>query len=273
MLKITPHGPVTQFLMGRSPMGFLLYPVNAYLAGDTLIDTGTNRAARPFLAALEGRKIGRVVNTHHHEDHIGNNRAVAERFGAAIYAHPAALPYLENPRLNRLRLYQRVVWQWPEPCTAQPLGDTVDAGEFRFNVIPSPGHTDDHVCLHEPDRRWLFTGDLFCGTSFIYLRRDEDYLVVLDTLKKLAGLDFDTIFCSLKGAVADGKEALRRKIARMEELRDRVLALHREGLPVARIRDHVLGHDGSWNFITGGHYSKWNAVASIVHGTRPDRIS
>jgi len=272
MLKIYEHGPVTQYLMGRSPMGFLLYPVNAFLVGDTLIDTGTNRARRPFLAALKGKKIARIVNTHHHEDHVGNNREIQERFGIPAYAHPLALPFLETPRLNRLRPYQRIVWDWPEPSAGTPLGKSVDAGGFRFDVIPSPGHTDDHVCLYEPERRWLFTGDLFCGTAFVYLRWDENYSVILGTLQKLAKLDIDMIFCSLKGAVAKGGDALKRKISRMEELHSRVMDLHGKGLPPERIRDQVLGKDGSWNIITGGHYTKMNAVNSIITGKRPDAV-
>ena len=62
MLKISEQESVTLFYMGRSPLGFLLYPVYAFLVGDTLIDTGTNRADKEFLAALKGRKINRKLS-------------------------------------------------------------------------------------------------------------------------------------------------------------------------------------------------------------------
>ena len=271
MFQIKNHGPVTLFYMGRSPLGFLLYPVHAFLAGDMLIDTGTNRVDKPFLSALTGRSIAKIVNTHHHEDHTGNNREIQERFKIPIYAHPSALPYLENPRLNALRPYQRIVWDWPKASKGSAIGAGIDAGNLHFEIIHSPGHTDDHLCLYEPSKKWLFSGDLFCGTTFIYLRRDENYLQILETIKNLSKLEIDTIFCNLKGVVENGKEALLRKIKKMEQLRDHVLKLQEKGLPPKRIRQEVLGKEDAWNLITGGHYSKQNTIDSILSGKRPDQ--
>ena len=254
-------------------MGFLLYPVYAFLVGDTLIDTGTNRVDKPFLSVLTGRKIKKIVNTHHHEDHIGNNGDIQEIFGIPIYAHPLALEYLENPRLIDLRFYQRVVWDWPKSSKGTAVGESIDAGSHHFEVINSPGHTDDHICLYEHDKKWLFTGDLFCGTTFIYLRKDENYLQILDTLKKLSGLEIETIFCNLKGMVQNGREALLKKISKMEKLRDNVLELREKGLPPQKIREEILGKEDAWNLITQGHYSKQNTIDSILSGKRLDRIA
>lgn len=186
--------------MGRSPLGFLLYPVYAFLVGDVLIDTGTNRVGHEFLKALKGRKITGIINTHHHEDHIGNNADVQQQFGINIYTHPLALPYLKNPRLNDLRLYQRIVWDWPKPSKGEAIGTSVQASNYHLEVMHSPGHTDDHICLYEPDKKWLFTGDLFCGATFVYLRQDENYLQILESLKKLSDLEIETIFCNLKAS-------------------------------------------------------------------------
>ena len=272
MLNVKEDESVTLFYMGRSPLGFLLYPVHAFLVGYTLIDTGTNRADKEFLSALKGRKISKIVNTHHHEDHIGNNAVIQECFEIPIYAHPYALPYLENPRLNDLRIYQRIVWEWPRGSKGTPIGQSITAGKYNFEIIHSPGHTEDHICLYEPDKKWLFTGDLFCGTSFLYLRRDENYLQILKTLKKLSLLEIETIFCNLKGVIKNGKEALLKKIKKMEQLRDAVLKLQENGLSPKNIRQEVLGKEDTWNLITGGHYSKQNTIDSILSGKRPDKI-
>jgi hypothetical protein len=272
MLKTYKHGPVTLFFMGRAPLGFLLYPVYSFLVGDMLIDTGTNRAQKQFLAALKGMQIAKIVNTHHHEDHTGNNRSAQDLFGIPIYAHQSTLPFLDDPGLIDLRLYQRIVWDWPAPSKGTPIGSVIESGEYRFEVIPSPGHCEDHICLYERRKQWLFSGDLYCGASFAYLRRDENFLMILNTLKNLSMLEINTLFCSLKGAVNNGRDALIRKINNMELLRDKVMGLHGRGLPPERIRREVLGKEDSWALITGGHYSKQNTIDSILTGKRPDKI-
>ena len=256
--------------MGRSPLGILLYPVYAFLVGDVLIDTGTNRAGKEFLEVLKDRKITGIINTHHHEDHIGNNADVQQQFGINIYAHPLTLPYLENPRLNDLRLYQRIVWDWPKPSKGEAIGASVQAGHYHLEVIHTPGHAEDHICLYEPDKKWLFTGDLFCGATFVYLRQDENYLQILESLKKLSDLEIETIFCNLKGVVKNGQGALIKKISKMERLRDDVFSLQDKGLSPQSIRQKVLGREDAWNVITGGHYSKQNTIDSILSGKRPD---
>lgn len=76
MLRIGNADTVSLFDMGRSPLGFLLSPVCAFRVGDTLMDTGTNRAGNGFLAVFKGKNVKKIINTHHHEDHIGNNAEV-----------------------------------------------------------------------------------------------------------------------------------------------------------------------------------------------------
>ena len=48
-------------------------------------------------------------------------------------------------------------------------GDAVRVGRFTFRVLETPGHTRDHLCLHEPDAGLLFGGDhvLFTVTPAI----------------------------------------------------------------------------------------------------------
>ena len=266
MLKTTQEGPVTLYRMGRSIGRYVPYTVHAFLVDDILIDTGTIFAQREFMPALEGKSIKRVIHTHHHEDHIGNNGAIQRTFGAGIFAHPLALPFIDDPRRMPLRFYQRFVWDWPEPSTAAAIGDEITTDNYRFRVIAAPGHSPDHICFYEPDRKWLFTGDIFCGTKLKYFRLDEDYLVTLSTLKELAMLEVDTVFCSLLGAVHNGRQALQRKVDFMERLRDEVLERHGRGQSIGSITRALLGREGDMYYITAGHYAKRNAVKSIIGG-------
>jgi glyoxylase-like metal-dependent hydrolase (beta-lactamase superfamily II) len=264
MLKIEDAGPVTIFRMGRSFGGFTLYSVSAYLLSDILIDSGTVHTCREFLAAVNDKEVRTLVNTHHHEDHIGNNKLIQDELGSTLMAHPAALPYLENPEKLGLKFYQRFVWGLPPSSTGKPVTANISSAEYELKVIPTPGHTTDHICLFEEKQGWLFSGDIYCGRRFKYLRKDENYSEILESLKLLSRLDFDTIFCSLKGQVKDGKSALTQKIAFMDELKAKAIDLLRKGLSPKKTRLLLLGREDTMAFITRGHYSKQNTVDSIL---------
>lgn len=95
------------------PTPFQVGPVNAYLAGRTIVDPGPDSQAAwsKLLTALEARSltpadIEQVLITHPHPDHFG----LAHRFsdeGARVVASEAATPILEDfpARLNYEQSY------------------------------------------------------------------------------------------------------------------------------------------------------------------------
>jgi glyoxylase-like metal-dependent hydrolase (beta-lactamase superfamily II) len=266
MLKIEQHGPVTVFRMGRhvASRKWVLYETHAFLIDDTMIDTGTMAVRKEWEMKLDGCRCSTIVNTHHHEDHIGNNRLFQDRFGAEIVAHPEALAFLEGPRRIGMQPYRRVVWNTPDPSRGRPIGETVATSRRILQVILAPGHCPDHLCLYEPVNGWLFAGDIYCGKRVSYFRDDEDFNGTLKSLKRLAALDVRTIYCGFKGVVDEGGKALKEKIRGMEELRDRALEHHQKGLPPREIRRRLLGFEDKMYTISGGHFSKQNVIDSIL---------
>ncbi|MFW6376691.1 MAG: MBL fold metallo-hydrolase [archaeon] len=81
----------------RIPTPFQVGPVNAYLAGDTLIDPGpdSDEAWARLLEALEGQEstpedVSRVLVTHPHPDHFGLAHRFHERGATVIASEPTA---------------------------------------------------------------------------------------------------------------------------------------------------------------------------------------
>ena len=84
------------FTMRGGTIGYLIDP-----AGVAVVDTQFMDSAKAFLAGLEerskGRGVDRLLNTHHHGDHVGGNMAfkgVAKR----VVAHATAAEHMKtNP--------------------------------------------------------------------------------------------------------------------------------------------------------------------------------
>ncbi len=80
-------------MMGREMDGAVLYWTAAYLVDGLLIDTGCAFTAEELICFLREHEVKQVVNTHHHEDHVGANYLIQRELGLDIFAHATAVPY------------------------------------------------------------------------------------------------------------------------------------------------------------------------------------
>ena len=106
----------------------------------------------PYLqaAAEKGMRITHILETHVQADHVSGARQLAATTGAAILLHEAA-----DARF---------------PFVPMTDGDEHEAGNVRFAVLHTPGHTPESVSLVVTDRSravepwFVLTGDtLFSG--------------------------------------------------------------------------------------------------------------
>jgi glyoxylase-like metal-dependent hydrolase (beta-lactamase superfamily II) len=189
--------------------------VNSFLiAGDksaVLLDTGLGVADIRRVANDLCDKPLLVVNSHHHFDHTGGNRlfdAIAiHRAGAELLQQPAAeglaqayMAYTERllqawaPYKRADDLYfhlvaaERLVRPLPTgfdpssytivPSAASRLlddGDVLDLGGRRLEVMHTPGHSGDSICLLDAENGLLFGGDTI-NTGPIYAQLAESDL-------------------------------------------------------------------------------------------------
>jgi glyoxylase-like metal-dependent hydrolase (beta-lactamase superfamily II) len=259
-------GEVLTLRSARDLLGRPIYFTAAYWVDGLLIDTGCAHTARQILQALEGVRVDQVVNTHCHEDHIGANAAIQAAFACPIYAHPEALPVLRNPRLQPLHPYRRLFWGWPRPSEGQPVGQLVETDRFRFEVVHTPGHSPDHICLFEPERGWLFSGDAYIGGEDRALREGYDIHGIIASLKQLARLPVRAIFAGSGSVREMGVEPLRQKIHYLEDVGQRVQSLHGQGLSPWQIRRRLFGAELPIAYVTLGHFSGRHLVRSYLAG-------
>lgn len=262
MLEVERHGDVTQIRMSRVLDGRPLYWVAAYLVDDVLIDSGCEYTKRELLEFLLDKGVTRVVNTHYHEDHCGANALLQQALGVKVFASPLALDALEHP--PAMMPYEELVWGAPEPSRALPLGKTVVTAKRELQVIPTPGHTDAHVCLFEPTQRWLFSGDLYVTEDMKVSRPDEDQWQIIDSLQRVLSLEPSVLFSATGSVVADAGEAIRRRIAFLNRVGSRVRELHARAMEPEAMVLAIFGRESSLQAMTQGHYSCVNLVRSFL---------
>jgi glyoxylase-like metal-dependent hydrolase (beta-lactamase superfamily II) len=264
--KVSDEGEVVRIRVARKVTGQPAYFTAAYYVDGLLVDTGCAHIAGQFTEAVKNWHVAQIVNTHSHEDHIGANATVAAISGCRIVAHPLALPILANPRLQPLQPYRRIFWGWPEPSQGQPIGEVVRTERYCFQVIPTPGHSPDHISLIEPDQGWLFAGDSYIGGKDQALRKGYDIHGIIASLRRMAELPVQTIFSGSGSVRSAGVQPLVEKIAYLEELGEKVQALHAQGLSPRKIRRRLLGPNMPITYITLGHFSAMHLVRSYLSG-------
>lgn len=262
--RVADAPQVVKLRLARTLLGRPFYFTAAYWVDGLLVDTGCAHTAPQLTAALVGWHVDQVANTHSHEDHIGANAAVQELFGCQILAHHDALPILQNPKLQPLQPYRRLFWGWPKPSHGASIEEWIETENHRFQVIDTPGHSPDHVCLFELDRGWLFSGDAYIGGQDRALRQGYDIHGIIASLKKLAELPVQLIFSGSGSVRTDGTKHLKDKVAYLEDLGGRIRDLADQGLSARRIRRQVLGRELPITYFTLGHFSGLRLVQSYL---------
>lgn len=268
MLKTSTYQDITRFNLSRSLFGRGYYWTTAYLIDGLLVDTGCAHTAREMASWLGDVRLATIVNTHTHEDHIGANGLLQRKHpGLEILAHPLAIPVLADPRHEQpLHPYRQLFWGWPEPSQAQPLedGERIKTARYSFQVIYTPGHSPDHICLYEPELGWLFTGDLFVGGRERALRDGYNIWQILASLKRIAQLPIAILFPGSARVRENPRNELEAKIAYLEDFGGRVLELHRRGRDVSAITRKLCGKPMLIEWVTMGNFTRKHLVRSYL---------
>ncbi|MCX6005168.1 MAG: MBL fold metallo-hydrolase [Chloroflexi bacterium] len=262
MIATTQYENVLQIKMSRYPDFPTAGWVCAHLVEGLLIDTGPAYTAGELTEFLKDKDVKIAVNTHFHEDHISANKFLQDAYNTEIFAHPLAVDKINKPA--KLYPYQEEVWGYPVPSQVKPVGDCIVTKDYRFDVISTPGHDLDHICLFEKKMGWLFTGDLYVTTRPVVCRPNDDMWRTLDDLKKLRALNPRIIFPAPTHVVKEPNEKLDKLIAYLLELGNKIDELYNRGMNTAQIRQEVFGEESFIANATQQQFSSLNMVKSFL---------
>lgn len=170
--------------------------INVYILegtdGNLMIDTGWNTPeAFNFLAqemknsGFAMKDITDIVITHIHPDHFGLAGKIAELTGAKVFLSEADKSLLDSRYMHPERLLEETSvflkangvpdWELKTLTEASsnirnyvtPVNgvntvkteEIISMAPFQFQVMVMPGHSPGHICLYEPNKKYLFSGD------------------------------------------------------------------------------------------------------------------
>jgi len=252
---------VTCIKMGRTVLGRALRATCCFLVDGLAVEGGSPYFKTKLNTFYQENKPHQAVFTHGHEDHAGNVD-LFNKLGITPYVHQSAINYLSSPPV--IPYYRRFVWGAPAAGQSQAIGDIIETAKHTFHVVDTPGHSEDHLCLYDEKEGWLFTGDLYVGERIFYLYKNENLPKIKETLKKLSALDFSTLFCSHRGPLQKGPEALTRKLLHLEALEEEAKALQLKGHSIPHITKKLLGKEDYMCFISKGEFSKTALVTALL---------
>ncbi|MEF8833198.1 MAG: MBL fold metallo-hydrolase [Candidatus Thermoplasmatota archaeon] len=118
-----------------------------------LVDAGMGMVDR-IKKSIGDSNVESIVLTHRHIDHVADAEELAEELEATLYAfgeEAKALREGDDMSILSSSFGKRV----------SPLDiETLDMDTFSgFEVILTPGHTEESICLYHKDEKILFSGD------------------------------------------------------------------------------------------------------------------
>jgi glyoxylase-like metal-dependent hydrolase (beta-lactamase superfamily II) len=183
--------------------------------------------------ALDGKKLALLVNTHCHSDHMGGNAAIQRKFGCRTSIPEGEAPLIDN--WDEQALILAIADQRAERFRYDDTfgdGDTLQMGEFAWQVIAAPGHDPHAVMFFSPEARVLVSGDALWENGFGVVfpqlfGRDTALAETRATLDAIASLDVQTIIPGHGGPFGDVAAALARAFQRLESYEHDIARLAR----------------------------------------------
>ncbi len=235
--------------------------VYLYILDGLLIDTGPSTLSNESIRFFNQNLINQVVLTHVHEDHSGMAAWLQKELNVPVYLHEDSIA--EAAVEPEFAGYRLEIWGRRRAFSAQPIPERLETEKYRFQVIDTPGHYKHHKAFLESEQGWLFAGDLLVNIKPKSVFFEENMSEMINSLEKIASLDFDTVFCSHTGISKNGKQLCQQKLEYLLDLRAKVQDLRQQGLEDREIDNRLFPERDMIGVITNREFSSHYIVSTI----------
>lgn len=258
------HEEVLGLKFGYHPYSKPNLHTHIYYVDGLLIDTGQRHMHQTILHKTKDLYIDKILLTHHHEDHTGNINALSNQHQCEVFASELCCDLMKNP--PKISWAQKMVWgDRPANFNITPIKYQIQTENFEFQIIPIPGHAIDMIALYEPNKKWLFSADLYINSYISYMLKNESISQQIYSIKQILELDFDVMFCSHNPQLTNGKEALLKKLHFLEDFVEKVVQLYQKGYSEKTIFNELkLKENPFVKYISFGSLSQMNMIKSVI---------
>ncbi len=241
--------------------------VYAYIVDGMLIDSGPHRMKAGIEDFCTQSHLNKIVHTHFHEDHTGNTAYLMKKLQVPAYIHSNSLGVCRDK--GDIPVYRLVFWGPRRGFLTDALPPIIENDHSSFQVIHTPGHTQDHVVFLDKEEGRLFSGDLFLHPKTRVTRRNENIPLLIQSLRRLLQENFGTVYCAHAGKITDGYSLIRQKLTHLEELQGQVLTLFDKGYAIKTIVKKIFPETPTITYFSFGEFSSFNLVRSLIE----DKVS
>ncbi|VUT27727.1 MAG: hydroxyacylglutathione hydrolase [Candidatus Syntrophoarchaeum sp. GoM_oil] len=165
---------------------------------NVLIDPGVVEHLEFLLNDLEAigvepEEIDLVINTHDHFDHIGANKYFQKHALIAAHRYAATKIISADDEVLMCRAHGQDVTGYEVNIWLMNI-NVITLGDWFLKVIHTPGHTSGSICIFEPYKRFLISGDtVFADGTISEIARSGSYGEYINSLARLNTMKIDML--------------------------------------------------------------------------------